>query len=689
MIALAGCGPAADPPKLLAARFVDENQDGLPQPGESILLTFSGPVRLVPQALRGAGLRGKGVRLQPPEHFLGNYHLESATVPEQLRVVLGHGGPAFWARGMPGSGETTTLWIEYGELAGLLHAQLGGEFPARSSAVPIALQPHGPALLRSVEWVDVDRDHTVTAGDELRLTFARSVRLADGVKREQARVPADLFLLPRAGDRLSDGTQPARLREDLRNNALCIVLGSRPRLTIVGEFDLDQREPEASALAVNGTLVRPHPALVDVFGSGVASDRFLDVTPAGECAPFRPIPAFPGLSGELRGHTATALPDGRAVVVGGGIDRPLADVWIWEQDGSWGVPLSLKQPRQWHSAHYLPGDDGLPGTSDDAVIVVGGFDGEKALASIEVILPASDPPQVLPVTDISGVLAPRYYHTGHTRAAGPPSRIVLVGGQRNRAELGAALEELEVRVAYPPGALDPEVRVAVRPLGLLRYPRTRHASGLLLYEGREVLLVLGGWGANAFDKPSVPFPIDDPHFVLCHPELLDLDQPGPTVLAAPGPLDRRRDLHLLPLDTGELLLVGGTAQPLRMGEGWGPTRPLQDTRLAYRLRVSAQDKALALEAQQAGSLNANRHALTPLLLGDGSWLLVGGSEGAGSTQRVERFLPTVDDFAPFCDQLRVPREHAQAVLVAGGDWLIIGGSGPGPDDAIELLRATP
>lgn len=669
------------------------------------MLTFSSPIELVPR--RSGPLHG-GLIVRPTTHKLGHYRLEPGPSRTQLRVILGRGELSLVAHGSHISGDSTEVQLDFDAIAAVATVldEVQRPLTGRSKIARIAMHPHEPAVLVATRWVDVDGNYCVNQRDELLLEFDREVTISDAVKSTGNQVPADLFLLPGSGDeRLDDGVEPSTLRQTQDSRVLAITFGSRPYLTVGGTFD-PRRDGELeppSGLAINGTVIRPHRAILDSFGNGVASHRIVDLEPKESCQPFSIVYPYGNDGASPQGHTVTRLPGGSILVAGGGIDGPTAECWLREASGNWLGPIVLKHPRQWHTATYYLGRDGQPETNDDAVILMGGFNGERALGSVEVVLPfarldAGNPreiPQAYPVQPRPQGMTERFFHTAHLREplfdqnGETRARIVMVGGQLNSQELNGVIEELTVDVAWPEGAQEPEIgTLELRTLGYLLFPRAYHASALIKQERGERVLLYGGWGKQGFDEPRVQTPVHDLEALLNHAELIDLADGGSQILGNGLPRRHSHALELLePVDGNPtLLLVGGTVNaPL----GAHPGLPMPDTEkpqqaLLLTLRDDA-DGRTTLDAETAGEMIVPRHNFCIAHLPNDDLLIIGGEEDGVATDRVELYEVALQRFSPLCQGLMAPRQGCTAVPTDGNAWLVVGGSGPAPGEAVEIF----
>jgi RHS repeat-associated protein len=169
-------------------------------------------------------------------------------------------------------------------------------------------------------------------------------------------------------------------------------------------------------------------------------------------------------------QTATLLPDGRTLLLGGQApDGPSATAAIQDPQTGTVIPLPgrLQHPRAWHSATMVP---------DGTVLILGGIGADGHVVDVvESFDPATQTFKVLPST----ALSPRAYHTATLLTEG---RVLVAGGV---ADNGATLDTAQL--------WDPRSGVATDlPTGLLNARRSHTAT--LLSDG--TVLLWGGTDRN-------------------------------------------------------------------------------------------------------------------------------------------------------------------------------------------------
>ena len=301
-----------------------------------------------------------------------------------------------------------------------------------------------------------------------------------------------------------------------------------------------------------------------------------DVLPPGGDEWVRTDP----LAYERTFHTATELPDGRLLVVGGSgrevlVDddrafrsrNDLATVEIYDPgDGGWSEASPMRTGRQGARAIML--DDGQ-------VLVVGGASGVSIEEGAEIYDPGPDRwRRAAPMS------VPRRFHTATLL---PDGRVLVVGGE-TRQEAHASAE-----------IYDPEAD-AWTAAAAMAGPRSGHAA-TLLPDGR--VLVVGGsdLGASEGLGPETTAEVHDP-------------ADGTWTLVATG-LRPRRGHEAVTLADGRVLVAGGedlVGLPIEAMEVYDPGTG---------------------EWEVAGSLPEGRSLLKVVALPDGSALIVGGGTAFG------------------------------------------------------------
>ncbi|KYG11324.1 hypothetical protein BE21_57850 [Sorangium cellulosum] len=327
-------------------------------------------------------------------------------------------------------------------------------------------------------------------------------------------------------------------------------------------------------------------------------------------------------------HTATPLPDGRVLVVGGGYR--LADASdsaeIFDPaSGQWSIHGSTNTARANHAATLL---------LDGRVLIVGGYAPSGALDSNEVFDPDSGQggrwstgkPMSAARADPTATLL-------------PDGRVLVAGGRGP----DGALDSAEL--------FDPESG-AWSALPPMLTARAAHTA-TLLPDGR--VLVAGGEG---------------PDGALDGAELFD---PATGAWSEPPPMLTARAAHTATLLPDGRVLVAGGEGPDGALDGAELFNPTSRTWLAVRSMAAAR----------------RDHAATPLL--DGRVLVTGGGGPGGSIDGAEVFDPGAGKWLSLQSMPRSRAEHTATllrngqVLVAGGSELDADGSLRAAIDDAELL----
>ena len=373
-----------------------------------------------------------------------------------------------------------------------------------------------------------------------------------------------------------------------------------------------------------GRLASSGGTLALVFAAALAVPA-LGADPSPATGSFSPAGS---LAEDRMMHSATLLPDGRVLVIGGqgwsgDWHVQLASVELWDEATQTFTGTGpLVEARSGHTATLL---------LDGRVLVVGGPGSEGILAPAEL----RDP-----VTGVfTEIVSLSRVGTGHTATLLRDGRVLLVGGIPFAIGDAAAASDPASAELWDP------VTDAVSPAGVLGEARARHTA-TLLPDGR--VLVIGGESL-----------VDGAYTALGSAELWDADT---GTFTPAGSLAEARINHtatLLP--DGRVLVVGGGGS-----SGWIAAAEIWDPATG----------AFA----QSGPLLVARWLHTATPLPDGRVLVVGGNGDSGDPVNpaqlalAEVWDPATGAFGP-AGSLHQARESHTATLLPDGRVLVVGGYG--------------
>jgi len=358
-------------------------------------------------------------------------------------------------------------------------------------------------------------------------------------------------------------------------------------------------------------------------------------------------------------HTATLLPNGKVLVVGGSKDHyPLASVEVYDPEDpttrAWSPTGSLVKAHSNHTATPLP---------DGKLLVVGGFGSEPALGSVEVYEPTTG------VWSSTGSLTQA--RRLHTATLLPNGKVLVAGGRSSDSSLGS----VEV---YDPltGAFSP-----ARPLTLAR----EHHTATLLPDGK--VLVVGGFNAGPRNSAEMYDPETGKWSVV---RSMNEARYGHTATLLPG---------------GRVLVTGGFGDSgiLASAEVFDPTTEtwlflglMGQPRYGHTATLLPNGKVLTVGGRSIGdlefiALNSAEvfdpdtgswspilpmtqarvfHSATPLP--NGKVLVAGGSEIGTSLDSVEVYDPAIRVWSSTGGLLQPRAEHTTSLL-PNGKLLVVGG----------------
>jgi hypothetical protein len=377
-----------------------------------------------------------------------------------------------------------------------------------------------------------------------------------------------------------------------------------------------------------------------------SSSRPIDLTVNGV---FVALPPLPG--GSRARHQLTV--SGAALVITGGIagEQVFSDILIFLSNKGLfeRLPVALKDARFGHTATAVPGPDGVLGTRDDGVLVVGGCDDKKnAVSSIELIHP--DPngdgsfkdatiEQLtnLPfgMADHAAILAVR--PENETQAAA----VLITGGIAFTSDSKDRVSNSSVNVSQRgvPAVTNASLLYKVqyrsdgRGIGEIQsitqpqFARRGHSITLLSGPDKisgtfdDQVLIAGGIGYNISNLE-----LGVAKQVIDSPEIFEpgLNRWTTVTLLGEARLKRGRSAHRAVATSKGVLLVGGASESGSM-------------LTAIWLEIEATDPSLA-EVRFAGELKQGREH--PELAFSGGLIFVVG----GFNERLDSPLDTVETF---------------------------------------------
>lgn len=341
------------------------------------------------------------------------------------------------------------------------------------------------------------------------------------------------------------------------------------------------------------------------------------------------------------GHTATLLPDGRVLVVGGETaandpNTALNKATVYNaQTNTWTEVATMSAARAGHTATLL---------SNGRVLVVGGAGaargGGAAPSPAEIFNPAND------TWSASPGATERVHHTATLL---PDGRVLIVGGEDLQS--GGATSRADSEI-YDPGTN------SWSPAGSMASSRAGHAA-IILPTG-QVMVMGGAKVASGTATPLATTELYDP--------ATNRWSSGPS-LAVP-----RTEFTATSLQSGKVLAVGGDASCLATAElfdlatnRWAPTGPMAASRARQTATLLASGRVLVV----GGDLRRAGTSVGPTTVGA---LSVDNALALPTLQTTELYDPATDSWSPY-DPLPQPRSGHTATLLPDGQLLVVGGFG--------------
>ncbi|MGD0573644.1 MAG: kelch repeat-containing protein [Sedimentisphaerales bacterium] len=318
-------------------------------------------------------------------------------------------------------------------------------------------------------------------------------------------------------------------------------------------------------------------------------------------------------------NTATLLPSGKVLVVGGGVTggpggynfHALSSAELYDPvTGTWTTTGAMNNPRIWHTATLLP---------NGKVLVTGGDNYNGVLSSAELYNPATGA-----WTTTGAMSFPRLHHTATLL---PNGKVLVAGGSGPvGGDSGDWLFSAEL--------YDPSTGTWTG-TSKLNTERAWHTATLL---SSGTVLVAGGYGGS-------------PDHTLSSAELYD---PATGAWTNTGSLNTGRCLHAATLLPNGQVLVAGSSASLTSTELYDPASGMWTV---------------------TGALNAGRATFPMTLLTNGKVLASGGEDSnQNAISSTELYDPASGTWTN-AESLNTARWDHTSTLLPNGNVLVIGGEG--------------
>lgn len=315
-------------------------------------------------------------------------------------------------------------------------------------------------------------------------------------------------------------------------------------------------------------------------------------------------------------HTATALPDGRVLVVGGFSEEEESPngAEMYDPHRRKFFPMApMVTPRHSHTATWLP---------DGKVLIAGGYGkGAVMLASAELYDPATNT-----FVQTGPLASPRASHVAVLLRNG---KVLIAGGE------GPGWTILSSAELYDPAT------GRFSPTGSMTAARGGHVA-VGLQEGR--VLVVGGHNGRRGNLT-----------ILASAEIFD---PATGVFSRTGDMSVRRHKHDgVLLNDGQVLITGGSDE--------------HDDHGVYNSTELFHPKTGRFVAGPVMKVGRYKHTGSSILLPSGLVLIAGGAPQAETYDAVKQ------KFALVSGEPRMAGQFSAVALLRGGGALITGGYGNG------------